>query len=410
VFALLRQRNFALVWFGGLISLTGDRVLSTALPFHIYEQTGSTLATGIMIMANILPYLLLSSIAGVFVDRWSRKYVMVVANFSRAVILLALFWAPVSGWLWVIYTAMFVESAISTFFGPAENALLPHLVREDRLLTANSLNALNNTLARLIGPPLGGILLGVLELNSAVLFDITSYLVAGFLITFVSLPPSHCQPALRTTDSRKAHWHRFWDSWREGVRIVGRIPIVSALFLVVGIMTFAGTMMDTLITPFVYDVLHGSALVLGWLLTAQGCGGLIGGIIIGQWGYLLKPVTLLELSLVITGLILLIMFNIPSLPLSIVLFFLLGFPMISTRAGIQTILQHNVPDEYLGRVYGFLGTISALLEVISVGLASSLGDFVGVVPILNVAAGLTLVAGGVALLIFPRPLWPNSNV
>src|SRR5262245_42471808 len=133
---LLKRRNFALVWSGGLISLTGDRVLSTALPFFVYEKTGSTLATGGMIIATILPHLLFGSIAGVYVDRWNRKQVMVAANVIRAVILLTLLLVPF-GWLWVVYAVAFLETTFAAFFNPAENALLPRLVGEDRLLAAN---------------------------------------------------------------------------------------------------------------------------------------------------------------------------------------------------------------------------------------------------------------------------------
>src|SRR4029453_1904712 len=70
MFALLRQRNFSLLWWGGLFSLTGNRVLSVALPFYVYQQTGSTVATATMVMATIVPSMLFSTIAGVLVDRW----------------------------------------------------------------------------------------------------------------------------------------------------------------------------------------------------------------------------------------------------------------------------------------------------------------------------------------------------
>ncbi len=66
---VLRQRNFALLWFGGLISMTGDWVLYAALPFYVYQQTNSTLATAALVASELLPYLLFGSIAGVFVDR-----------------------------------------------------------------------------------------------------------------------------------------------------------------------------------------------------------------------------------------------------------------------------------------------------------------------------------------------------
>jgi len=78
--AVLRRRDFGLLWLGGLISVAGDWVLYAALPYFVYARTGSTVATAGMIVAELAPGVVLGSIAGVFVDRWNRKRVLVVAN------------------------------------------------------------------------------------------------------------------------------------------------------------------------------------------------------------------------------------------------------------------------------------------------------------------------------------------
>src|SRR6201986_749013 len=97
--ATLRQRNFALLWFGSLISFVGDWVLLIALPVYIYDLTGSTLATGAMFIAQTLPRLLFGSLAGVFVDRWDRRWTMIVANLACTAVL------PVHSVadLWIVY-------------------------------------------------------------------------------------------------------------------------------------------------------------------------------------------------------------------------------------------------------------------------------------------------------------------
>ncbi len=183
---LLRRRNFALLWFAGLLSLVGDRALITALPFYVYQRTGSTLASGAMFFALYLPTLLLGSVAGVFVDRWNRKRLMVVTNLLQAAIILLLLVPLPAEWLWLIYLVFFAEIALSMFFEPAENALLPHLVPESDLIAANGLNELNNNLARLVGPPLGGMLLTLLGLHSVVLLDGVSFLVSALLIAGIT--------------------------------------------------------------------------------------------------------------------------------------------------------------------------------------------------------------------------------
>src|ERR687891_2526367 len=102
---VLRQRNFALLWIGGLISMIGDWVLIVGLPAEIYRRTGSTLATAGMVLAYLVPSLALGSIAGVFVDRWNRRRLMIVVDLLLAACLLPLMFVDALG-LWVAYVVL----------------------------------------------------------------------------------------------------------------------------------------------------------------------------------------------------------------------------------------------------------------------------------------------------------------
>jgi MFS family permease len=155
---LLRQRNFALLWLAGLVSLAGDWALLAVLPFYVYERTDSTLASAMVWRAYALPGLLVGSIAGVFADRWDRRRTVIVANLAAGGGVLGLLLATRPGWLWIVYPVIFLEGTLRQFPGPAESALLPRLVGEDRLLPAKALNALNDNLGRIAGPVVGGAL------------------------------------------------------------------------------------------------------------------------------------------------------------------------------------------------------------------------------------------------------------
>lgn len=113
----------------------GNRVLPMALPFYVYQQTDSTVATAAIVMATIVPSMLFSTIAGVLVDRWDCKQVMVVTNFILMVVFLPLFAVRRTGWVWLIYTVAFVETLVSIFFRLAGNALLPRVVVPNQLLS-----------------------------------------------------------------------------------------------------------------------------------------------------------------------------------------------------------------------------------------------------------------------------------
>src|SRR5437016_4704484 len=100
--ALLCRRNFAIVWCAGLISMLGRRALLPALASYVYPQTGSTLATATMFTAYYLPMVLLGSVAGVVVDRWNRKRIMVIANLIQAVVMLLLLLVRSREWVWLV--------------------------------------------------------------------------------------------------------------------------------------------------------------------------------------------------------------------------------------------------------------------------------------------------------------------
>src|SRR5690348_11437077 len=140
--AALRQRNFAFLWFGQVISLIGNCVPFLALPFSVYSLTRSTLATAIMVILQTIPRISLGSVAGVFVDRWNRKRTMFIAELAQAITLVPLLLVHSQQWIWIVYIFAFVESTISQFFIPAKSAIIPNLVDEKHLLAANSLNSM----------------------------------------------------------------------------------------------------------------------------------------------------------------------------------------------------------------------------------------------------------------------------
>src|SRR5918994_4667037 len=132
--ALLRSRDFGLLWFGGLISVAGDWILYAALPYFVYARTGSTVATAGMVVAHLAPSVFLGSIAGVFVDRWDRKRVLVLGNLLQAGAVALLLLVPDGGWLGFVYVAAGMQSAVGAFSEPAESALLPALVGDRDLV------------------------------------------------------------------------------------------------------------------------------------------------------------------------------------------------------------------------------------------------------------------------------------
>ena len=220
---VLRQRNFGLLWVGGLISMMGDWVLFVGLPFEIYRLTGSTLATGGMVLAMLVPRIVLGSVAGVYVDRWDRRRLMITVNLLLALFLLPLLAVDAIG-LWVAFVVLVVESSLEQLFMPAEMALLPNLLEggEAEVVTANALSGVNRHLARLVGPAIGGAVVALGGLTAVAIVDAVSFLVAAALIAAIRTNRSRAERHDSIEHETVSAWQRLLHEWREGLRGRGR--------------------------------------------------------------------------------------------------------------------------------------------------------------------------------------------
>ncbi|MEM7336024.1 MAG: MFS transporter [Chloroflexota bacterium] len=399
----LKERNFALLWTGGLISLIGNWILVAAMPFHIYAVTNSAFATGAWLMAYIAPGVILGSVAGVFVDRWDRKQTMVVTSFMQAAIILVLLFAQTPETLWLVYVVAIVESSIAQFFGPAENAMLPSLVDEEKLLAANSLNSMNDNLARLIGPAIGGTLLGLVGLTSVVLLDAASYLLAGILILLVNAPKNVTSPTRSESSAPTSGWSTVWREWLAGLNIVRHRRILGSLFLIVGIALFGDAIISAILVVFVQDIMGLGSVEFGWMMTARGIGGLIGGLLVAQLGQRWSSGQLISVGLILSGFIILTAVTLPTLYIVLPAMLLAGIPAIVVFVTIQTVLQQETEDEYRGRIFGAFGTTITLLMLAGSGIGGVLADQLGGTALMSGAAIFYVLAGILAAALLLKP-------
>jgi MFS family permease len=397
VLSVLRRRDFALLWTGGLVSVLGDWMLNAALPFFVYEETGSTVATAGMVVARLAPAVVLGSVAGVFVDRWSRKGVLVWSNLLQAGIVTLLVLVPGEGWLWVVFAVAAAQSVLASFSSPAESALLPTLVDESELVAANALNTLNNRLARLAGAPLGGALLAYVGLEAVIAVDAATFVIAAALVAPIAAPPTP-----RVLAEVTSPWESFWAEWLAGLRLVGRERTIALLFLVFGLMTFGGTMLDPLTVAWVRDVLDEGPQVFAWILTVHAASGIVGSLLVGQLGRLLRPRDLIGWGSLVAAAALALRYNLPSVALALAMSAVVGVTSVASSIGAETLAMQSVPDAYRGRVFGSLNATLGLLSLAGAAAGGLLAEIVGIVPMLNVAAGLTALAGLVVLRAYAR--------
>jgi predicted MFS family arabinose efflux permease len=400
---ILRQRNFSRLWVGGLISLTGDWILVVGLPFEIYRRTGSTLATGGMVLAYLVPPILFGSVAGVFVDRWDRRRLMVAINLLLALIILPLLAIDVIG-LWVAYAVLFVASSVELLFKPAEGALLPDLLEnaDDDLVTANALNGMNNHISRLIGPAIGGVIVATGGLVAVTVIDAVTFVMSAALIWSIRAPGTRAPHADGASLEQEAvsAWTRLVSEWRDGLRVVWHHRVLRALLVFFIVTRIGEGLTATLFVPWVTDALHSDSTGYGALLSTQAIGGLAGAIVIGRLGARASPLRLLILGALVFGVIDLALFTYPVLfpyigP-ALVAMVIVGVPGAAMVAGWTTLEQTLGGERHRGRVIGAMGAVAGLGSLVGAAVAGVLGETLPIIPLL-IVQGSGYVLGGLAM-------------
>jgi MFS family permease len=401
--AVLRQRDFLLAWCGGFLALTGNWVMFIALPIYIYELTDSAVATSGIFLVRLIPGIVLSSLAGAYVDRWDRKRTLVIANLGQLVVVLPVLLVTSEAWLPLLLVFAGVQSTLNRFIEPAENALLPRLVQEDELVTANALNALNNNLARLLGPAIGGSIVALYGLRAAVVIDVVCFGLTALLVSLIATSGR----VQRSNEPGERH-ESIWSEWRAGLGFIRRRRAVSTLLGLESIGYLGEGVMSVMFVVWVADVLGGGAREMGWLMSGQAVGGLVGGALLGTVAGRLVPVRLLGYGGLLFGATDLVLFNYPrffdAVWLGVVIIAIVGLPIVAYATVMTTLLQQSVEDAFRGRVFGVMATLGSCLQLIGTLLAGLLGGLLGPLTLLNIQGGSYMLVGALALILLPRAI------
>ena len=412
----LRNRAFLRLWSGGLINDFGDWTLLVALPVFVFQLTGSALITSTVFVVELVPGLLAGQLGGVLVDRWDRKRILVVGGLIQAACLLPLLLVTTADQLWIVYLVAAVESCLARVCSPAKAALVPSLVPPSELAAANSLSAVGDNLARLVGSPLGGLAIQVLGLPGVVAIDAATYVVSSLIIAGIRVPAPGSGEAGGARDrtseppgTGSPRREGLVVAWLDGLRTIRRDRQLS-LVLAIGVLSqLAQGMFVVLFVVFVLDRLGGSGSDVGLIRGVQAIGGVLGGLVVGWLSRRMSARGLIGWGFVAFGLISLVTWNLPALTTAIGfylgLFVAVGIPGVATSTGLLTTVQSLTPPTHLGRVFAAFETGAAALAAVGVLVAGALADRHGVVAILDIQALIYVACGVLALVALrsPRP-------
>lgn len=385
---LKNNPNFRLFWSAQLISAAGDWFNNVALLGLVLQLTASGFASGMVLLTTSLPYFLLIPIAGPIVDRFSRKWVMLLANLAGAALALSFLLVRDGNLLWLLFAGNILLVSSAAFFNPAASAIVPNIVSRRELYAANALSGATWGIMVMVGSGLGGLVSVVFGRDIVFILNSLSFLLAALLVWFIRVRPQPGEKVEKAAPDA-TDGYSTWGNFKAGLTYLGQhrrvISLVSlksgwnaaggvlVLLSVFGDQIFgagdggigllyAGRGLGALIGPFLIKPLAGSdsnkmrgVVVLGFVFQAAGYCVFAGSVGVGLW---------------LAGLAL--------------IFAHLGGGINWTASAL--LLQEVVPDHYRGRVFAIDLGVSSLVQAVST-LLFSLALEIKIAPVWLALAG-----------------------
>jgi MFS family permease len=346
VFRSLKYRNYRLFFSGQSISLIGTWMQRIAMPWLVYHMTGSALLLGVVGFAGQIPSFLLTPVAGVLTDRWSRYRVLLatqIISLVQAGLLAGLCLAGVIQ-VWEIVVLSVFLGCVNAFDVPARHSFVIDMVeKKEDLGNGIALNSLMFNGARLIGPSIAGVMLATAGEGICFLLNAISYIfvIVSLLMMRLNLKES------------KRNETRILKELSEGLRYTFGFAPIKHLLILLSISSLMGMSYSVLMPVFAKEILHGGSNTYGFLMGAAGFGALLGALFLASRESVLKLGRIVPASAILFGAGLIGLSFSRIFPISLVLMIFIGLGMMMQAAASNTILQTITDDDKRGRVMSF---------------------------------------------------------
>ncbi|MFA5859939.1 MAG: MFS transporter [Elusimicrobiota bacterium] len=343
IFRALRNRNYRLYFTGQIVSLIGIWMQTVSIGWLTYRLTQSALMVGITGFFTQIPMLILTPVAGVFIDRWDKKKVILIMQWvlMTQALMLAILTLMGTVQYWHVIVLSLYYGMATAFEGPARQAFVIEMIEDkEDLGNAIALNSMMFNSARLVGPAVAGILISVF--NEGVCFLINGLSFSAVIISLNLMTGE----ALRKKGVRE----NFFAGLKSGFKYVYEFDTIRVIIFMVALINLL-CLPYTLLMPVVArEVLHGGAREQGFLVSASGIGALIGGLYLASRKTVVGLVNVLSAAAFIFGFGLIALSFSRVLWLSVLTMFIAGLGMILSMASCNTLVQTLVDDDKRGRV------------------------------------------------------------
>jgi MFS family permease len=385
-FAVFGRRSFTLLWLGQFVSTAGSGLTSIAASILVYRETGTAASVGLVMIATAVPSLFVGLVAGVFVDRFDRKRIMVATEVLRALLVASVPVLLDFGVAW-LYVLIVLSSAVGQFFEPAQTSVLPEVASEEELAAANSMMAISNVGAMSIGFAAAGLLATAFSAEWAFYVDAVTFAVSAMCILSVTI-----RPLVTDEQTNVASVVRHLRAGLGFVRETDALRSMFVLFVVIGL---AFGLWNSLVLPFVSKVLDGSELEYGIFEGLSTIGFVGGSLAMASLGDRLHEGQWIAISIVGMGLGGIAFGLSTDLWVALGFFVLIGVLNAPSYISRGLIIQRNTPREVRGRVASAFAVTRDIAFMIGMAMAG-LADLAGIRALVVTCGGVLLAIGFVA--------------
>lgn len=364
------MRTFFIIWLGQLISMMGSGLTGFALGVWVYQETKSVTDLTLISFFAVLPVIILSPIAGALVDRWDRRWALIISDTGASLTPLSLIFvlAPAHPPIWQIYAVVMIGAIFRAFQFPAFTAATTLLVPKEHLSRASGMTQLAQGLAQILSPALAGVLLALIGIRGILMIDVLSFLFSVGALLLIHIP----RPQV-SEDGASARGSLLRESLFGLTYIVAR-PGLLGLLLFFAISNFTVGAVVVLATPLMLSFT--TSTVLGTVLSVAGFGILAGGLLMSVWGGPQRRILGVLGGELLSGICIIIAGFAPSALLIGVMsfFFTMGMPI--TASSSQAIWQRKVATDVQGRVFSIRIMISMAAMPLAYLVCGPLADYV----------------------------------
>ena len=389
--AVFRRRDFVLMWIAQLVSTAGSSLTAHAPGIYVYQETGSAFLVGVTLMATAVPSLIVGLIAGVFVDRYDRRSVMLASNLAQAVIVAVIpFLIGVD--VALLFVAILVNAGVKQFFDPAYESLIPEIASDEELTAANAFLSIASFGSTAIGFAGAGLLAAVFDINWAFWIDSLTFLVSAACIWALKVRS-------RVEVEEETSVGVVIDNLKTGVRTIFDTPMLRSLFLIGAPTFFAFGLWNVLLLPMSITVLGASEFEYGLQEGLTSVGFVAGSLFMARFSDRLPTGLWVFVGLMGMGISGIFYGLSPTIWIAILWVIVSGFFNSPSSVARQTLLQRNTPRELRGRVFSALFVMRDVIFLLGMA-GAGLADVLPVRGLLIVAS-LILVVTALAALVAP---------